>query len=86
MWGKKLSMRYSRRMQLHQLTLDNSKNYKYSFNNVQPLCHSAKDLDRAIADAALNLGKRKFSLLQYLDNVKEKDPAHKNAILIYMPQ
>ena len=43
---------------------------------MQPLCHSAKDLDQAIAAAALNVGKRKVSLLQYLDHVKKNDPSH----------
>lgn len=75
--GKKLSMRYSRRMQLHQLIFDNSRKCKNCLDNIQPLYLSANDLDEVIAVAASNCGKTKLSLLQYLDMIKSNDPNHK---------
>ena len=59
-WGKKLAMRHLRRMHLHQLTLDNSGKCKNCLDKIHPLCLSAKDLDKVIAEIASNDGKKKF--------------------------
>ena len=76
-WGKKLTMRCSRRMQLHELTSDNSRKCKNCMDNVQKLYLSANDLDKVIASTASNLVKTELSLLQYLDRVKSNGPSQK---------
>ena len=50
---------------------------KNCMRNIQPLCHSTIDLDKAIAVATSKAGKRKCSFLQYLNHVKCNDLIHK---------
>ena len=46
-------------------------------SDIQHLHHSIIELEKAIAVVASKGGKRKFSLLQHLNHVKDNDPTHK---------
>ena len=49
-------------------------------SNIQPLFHSAIDLDKSIAVSASKSEKRNMSLLQHLNNAKDNGLTHKKGI------